>query len=188
MKRLAKFLPVMALMLFLASCSSVQVAYDYDKKVDFDNYKSYAYLKEGIDKLKMNDLDKKRILNAIDQSLEGQGYNKVSTDPSFVINIYTKAEKQYDVTSTNYYGGGFGYYGWGWGPYWGPSSTYVTTNIEGTLYIDILDTKTKTLVWQGVGSGYVDKDASSEQKDIRVQQFVQKILAQFPPNQIKKKK
>ena len=50
----------------LASCSSVRVNADYDKKATFVNYKTYAYLKSGIDKAEISDLDKKRILYSID--------------------------------------------------------------------------------------------------------------------------
>ena len=54
-------------LIILSSCSSVMVNADYDKKVSFTNYKSYAYLKSGIDKAEISDLDKKRILNSIDE-------------------------------------------------------------------------------------------------------------------------
>ena len=51
--------------LTLASCSTVRVNADYDKKATFTNYKTYAYLKSGIDKVEISDLDKKRILYSI---------------------------------------------------------------------------------------------------------------------------
>ena len=38
--------------LTLASCSSVRVNADYDKKATFTNYKTYAYLKAVLIKLK----------------------------------------------------------------------------------------------------------------------------------------
>ena len=53
-------------------------------------------------------------------------------------------------------GWGFGF-GWGWGPGWGMGMgfTQTTTTPEGTLYIDIVDAKTKELVWQGIVTGYL---------------------------------
>ncbi len=50
---------------FLTGCSSVYVSTDYDKKANFSG-KTYAYWKSGIDKAEISDLDKKRILFAID--------------------------------------------------------------------------------------------------------------------------
>jgi hypothetical protein len=77
-----------------------------------------------------------------------------------------------------YNNSGFGW-GWGWGPGFGMgySSTFVTP--EGSLFIDLLDAKTKELIWQGEGSGYLTKDV--EQKDARIKEFVDKILEQYPP-------
>jgi hypothetical protein len=80
-----KLLPV--LLLFLAaSCSSVKVYSDYDNKVDFSQYKTYAFHKKGIDKVEISELDKKRILNAIDRELSLKGMTK-SENPDLLINI-----------------------------------------------------------------------------------------------------
>jgi len=59
----------------------------------------------------------------------------------------------------------------------GYTSTYVSP--EGTLFINLIDAKTKELIWQGDGSGYLTKD--TEQKDARIKEFVDKILEQYPP-------
>ena len=50
----------------LFSCSSLNVFTDHDTGVDFSKYKTYAYFKPGIDKVEISDLDKRRILKAID--------------------------------------------------------------------------------------------------------------------------
>ncbi|MDR2223447.1 MAG: DUF4136 domain-containing protein [Flavobacteriaceae bacterium] len=184
--KIKNLLPIGVVMFLVTSCSSIQVTYDYDKDVNFDQLKSYAFFKDGIDQVKVNDMDKKRILHAIDQTLESKGFAKASSNPNFLINIYTKAEQQVNVHNNNsaFYGP-YGYYGWGWGPYWGPTTT-VSTNIEGTLYIDILDTQKKTLVWQGIGRGYINKDATPEKKEQRIKEMVEKILTKFPPGELKK--
>ena len=53
----------------LTSCASVSVNTDYDKKADFASFKTYAFSKTSIDKLEISDLDKKRILYAIDDAM-----------------------------------------------------------------------------------------------------------------------
>jgi hypothetical protein len=160
------------ILITLSSCSSVRVNADYDKKVSFTNYKSYAYLKSGIDKAEISDLDKKRILNAIDEVMPAKGLSKSDT-PDVLISIFTKERERVDVYQN--YG-----FGWGWNPYWGMGYSNVTTTPEGTLFIDIIDAKTKELVWQGEGSGYLTKN--TEKKDARIKEFVLKILEQYPPN------
>lgn len=54
----------MSICLF-ASCSSVSVVADYDSKTDFTIFKTFAFYKKGIDKAKISDLDKRRILKGI---------------------------------------------------------------------------------------------------------------------------
>ena len=72
---LLKFFSVIALLL-LTSCNIVRVVSDYDKATNFDNYTTFAFFKPGIDKAKISDLDKKRILRAIQDNLMAKGMNK----------------------------------------------------------------------------------------------------------------
>lgn len=162
----------------LVSCSSVRVNADYDKKADFDSYKTYAFLKSGIDQAKISDLDKKRILYAIDEAMVAKGFTK-GENPDVLVSIFTTERERVDV----YNNAGFGWgVGWG-GPYWGVGYNSVSSTPEGTLFIDFVNAKTKELVWQGQGTGYLTENA--EKKDERMQEFVNKILAQYPP-QLKK--
>lgn len=167
-----KFLPLL-LLFVLASCSSVRVNSDYDKKANFESYKTYAYLKSAVDKAEISDLDKKRILRSIDEAMTTKGISKSET-PDLLVSIFTKENQRVDV----YNNSGFN---WGFSPYWGMGIGYsnVITSPEGTLYIDLIDAKSKELVWQGEGTGYLTKD--TEQKDARIKEFVDKILAQYPP-------
>ena len=172
-----RFIPVL-LFFILSSCgSSISVYSDFDKSVDFSQYKTYAFHKKGIDRVEISELDKKRILNAIDRELSLKGMTK-SENPDLLINILTKERERINV---NQYNAGWGYgWGWGWNPYlWGGRSTYVSSSTEGTLYIDLIDAKKKELVWQGEGIGYLTENRSEKEK--RINEFVAKILEQFPP-------
>lgn len=162
----------------ITSCSSVRVATDYDDKVDFGQYKTYAFFKEGIDKAEISDLDKKRILSAIDNEFSKKGLLK-SEKPDLLINVFTKSTQQVDV---NQFNSGWGYgWGWGWNPWmWRGNYTSVSTSTEGILFIDIIDAKKKEMVWQGVGTGVLTQNR--EKKQQRINEFVQKIIAEFPPN------
>ena len=165
-----KLIPVLAFFI-LASCSSVRVNSDYDKNVNFENYKTYAFLKSGVDKVEISDLDKKRILRSIDEVMTTKGFTK-DANPDLLISIFTKEKERVDIY--NSYG-----FGWGWNPFWGMNYTNVSTTPEGVLYIDLIDAKTKELVWQGEGSGNLTKDTNK--KDERIYTFVSKILEQYPP-------
>ena len=166
----------MLFLFILGSCSSIKVNSDYDKSVDFSQYKTYAFHKRGIDRVEISGLDKKRILNAIDIELGKKGMTK-SENPDLLVNIFTKERERIDVDQ---YNAGWGYgWGYGWNPYLWGGRTYVSTYVEGTLYIDLIDAKKKELVWEGEGVGYLTENR--ERKESQINEFVAKILAQFPP-------
>ncbi len=164
------------LLFIVAACSSINVNSDYDKKVDFAPYKTFAYHKTGIDKTEISDLDKKRILRSIDEAMLAKGFTK-SENPDLLIAFFTKEREQVTV---NQYNAGWGY-GWryGWNPYLWGGNTSVSRYTEGTLYIDLIDAKKKELIWQGEGEGVLTKD--TDRKDEKIKEFVTKILAQYPP-------
>lgn len=173
-----KALQSLSLLLFavvLTSCSSVRVSADYDKSVDYSQYKTYAFYKDGIDKVKVHDLDKKRILKAIERELQAKGMT-ASDNPDVLVNIFTEASERVDV---NQWGYGWG---WSWSPWmWGGNTATVSKTTEGTLYIDLIDAKKKELVWQGIGEGVLTKNI--ERKEERINEFVNKILEKYPPEQ-----
>lgn len=169
---LLRYFPLL-LLFILSACSSVNVNTDYDKKVDFAQYKTYAYYKNGIDKAEISDLDKKRILRAIDEVMATKGFTKSET-ADMLISINAKSEQNVNVNNFN---GGWGW-GFGWDPFWG-GNTMVFTSTDSILTIDLIDAKQKELIWQGEGIGYLTKNV--DKKDENVKLFVTEILAQFPP-------
>ncbi len=165
----------------MSACSSITVNSDYDSRAVFTQYKTYAFYKNGIDKAQISGLDKKRILHAIDNELTKKGMTK-SENPDLLVNIFTKEREQIDVNQFNM-GWGYGW-GWGWNPYlWGGNS-YVSSSTQGTLYIDLIDAKKKELIWEGEGIGILTENRREKEKQIN--EFVAKILTQFPPTETKK--
>ena len=172
--KLFKFAPFLALFMF-CSCTTVRVVSDYDKEVNFSQYNSFAFYKPGIDQAKISDLDKKRIMRAIEAEMTAKGISKSQT-PTLLVSIFTKEKNRIDVYNNNYG------YGWGWNPYWygGNYGSTVTTSTEGSLYIDLIDMKTNALVWQGVGTADLVTN-NMEKKEQRIKEIVAKILAVYPP-------
>lgn len=178
MNKLLKILPVLLLTIVMTSCSSVRVASDYDKNASFNSYKTFAFYKTGIDKAEISDLDKRRILRAIESELIAKGFTK-SENPDVLVSIFTKSRENINV-----YNNGFGPYGygWGWTPfYWnGFNNTSVSRSTQGSLYIDLIEASKKELIWQGKGSGYL-VTRNVERKEERVKVFVSKIMEKYPP-------
>lgn len=192
MKRIKFFAIPLLLLAFLSSCSSVRVLSDYDQKADFNGYKSYAFYKTGIDKAQISDLDKKRILRAIEAEMGTRGFVK-SESPDILVSIFTKEQERVDVYNNNFGWGGWGGFGWGWGPGWGRGpglgwgwggGSSVSTSTQGSLYIDLIDTESKELVWQGKGEGTLANTKNIQKKEQRIKDFVSQILEQYPPNTV----
>jgi len=155
----------------LSSCSSIRVIYDFDSTINFNNYSTFAFSKQEMEKLDISDIDKKRILGSIEKSLVSKGYN-FSSSPDLIVNISTKSREDIYINQS-YDRFGFGWYGYPYDQTYRPSS-----RIIGLLYIDLIDANTGNLIWQGNGSGSLYSNKYS--RDELVSNFVIKVLESFP--------
>tara|TARA_B110000091_G_scaffold142989_1_gene152718 strand:- start:276 stop:821 length:546 start_codon:yes stop_codon:yes gene_type:complete len=174
-----KYFLLLFTVVLLFSCSSVRVVTDYDDKVDFNQYKTFAFYKTGIDKAEISDLDKKRVLRAIESELVAQGFTK-SKNPDMLVSFFTKSRRKVNVNQNNNFGYGLG---WGWNPWMRNgmnNNIQVNQYTEGTLFIDFIDTSKKELVWQGIGTGALVVQ-NREKKEVRIKKFVKEIISRFPP-------
>jgi len=165
----------LVLLFLVASCSSVRVSSDYDTKTDFSKFKTFAFYKKGIDKVEISDLDKRRILKALESEMLAKGFTK-SENPDLLVNIFTKSRQKVDIYN-NYHM----YYGWHpW--YYGPNfGMHVSKYTEGTLFVDLIDASKKELAWQGIGSGALTTSGNIEKKEERIKNFVAEIMTKYPP-------
>lgn len=171
MKNLISKSTLFLIFISLTSCGSIKVASDYDSEADFSNYKTFAFYKSGIDKVEISDIDKKRILSSIEQSMNLKGYN-FSNSPDLIVNISTKSREDIYVNRFN------DNYFYGWGPYSYSQSYRPSSRVVGLLYIDVVDSKNGNLVWQGNGSGSLY--SSKYSRDELINNFVNKVLESFP--------
>ncbi|MFD0760870.1 DUF4136 domain-containing protein [Lutibacter aestuarii] len=169
-----KLLPLMLLFL-VASCNSIRVTSDYDTSTDFSKYKTFAFYKKGIDKVDISDLDKRRILKAVENEMLAKGFTK-SEKPDVLVNIFTKSRQKVDIYNDNMY---FGWHPWYYGPNYG---MHISKYTEGTLFIDLIDAKKKELAWQGIGSGALNTSGDVIKKEEKIKEFVAEIMAKYPPS------
>lgn len=156
----------------LTSCSPFQVRSDYAETANFNSYKSY---KLRVDDLKLNDIDKDRVLNEVSKQLQTKGLQP-GENPDLIVNVKANHKKINDIQSSRPYG----MYGWG-GPFgWGVgmSRTWNTNYNEGALILDLIDARTQKLVWQGIGSGISVDSPKAKQKQIP--EIVAEIMANYP--------
>ncbi|MCX6238110.1 MAG: DUF4136 domain-containing protein [Bacteroidia bacterium] len=164
-------LPAM-LMIFMVGCASIKVSTDYDRKADFSKYKTFNFSKE-VDKVTLNDLNRRRLKDAISKEMQAKGF-QISTTPDVLVNAFVKGKTKYSATANTFYNGGMYYRGFG------SSSTYVDVNksIEGTLFIDLIDVQEKKMIWEGVAEGLVNP--RTETREDKINSVVAMIFKNFP--------
>jgi hypothetical protein len=164
-------------MLLILSAASLaqQVKTDYDRSIDFSQYKTYSWEKVAT----KDPLYVDRIKSAVDQALTAKGLSQVPSGGDLSL-VAIEATKNQQTLNTFYNGFGGG---WRWGGF-GNSTTTVDNYKVGTLVLDLFDTQTKKLVWRGAAS-----DALSNKSDKNIKKLdkeVQKMLKDFPPKASKK--
>ena len=157
----------------ISSCSSIHVVADYDRSVNFSSYNSFGFFKEGINKIKISNLDKRRILNAIENELISKGLKK-SDNPDLIVNIVTKERKEINIYKQK-----FRMWGWGWETIFGLNKTNIYNSNKGKHIINLIDNTKKELIWQGVGDGYLT--TKTDRKEDRINEFVKSIFEKYPP-------
>ena len=173
---------ITCLILLAAGCSSIKTTYDYDSSADFSRYKTYQ-ITDDAQKFPIQELDRTRLLNAIETELAAKGFSK-SDNPDVLIDIQVKLEQKQSATATNT--GGYGYYGgpyrYGWGAgYGGTTHINVENYVDGTLFINMIDKSTEKLVWQGRGTKTLEEHPSPEKKQQNISYGVKQIFLKYPP-------
>ncbi|MDH3708911.1 MAG: DUF4136 domain-containing protein [Cyclobacteriaceae bacterium] len=175
MKRL--FTTLLVFGFFSTSLAQVKVTYDYDNQADFASYNTYKFTKEAME-LPVNDLNRKRLLDAVSNQLSAKGFS-ASDNPDVWVDISVSAQQKEGATATT------GYYGSGYRYRWGGGFSTTTINtydyIEGTIFIDLIDASSKQLVWQGRGVGTVSESVKPEKREQRIKKGVAKIFKKYPP-------
>lgn len=177
--RSVKQLLLFVIAITITSCATVRVSADYDSQTNFNQYKTFAFYKPGIDKAEISDLDKKRILRAIEKNMLQKGFTK-SKNPDLLVSFFAKAKTRIDVHNNNW-GGLWGPWGNGFGM-WGNFNTRpsITERTNGILYIDLIDSNKKQLTWQGKGTAPL-VHGNVNKREERINEIVSKILENYPP-------
>ncbi len=163
------------LMLCCFSCTAVRVSYDYDKGTDFSNYQTYNYF-ENLE-TGLSELDTRRLLRAIDSTMQLKGI-QFSDEPDFFVNIQTR---EFRNPSRNSVGVGVGGTG---GTVGGGVSVGLPlggNTMEKEIIFDFVDSQKDELFWQAVTETAFRENASPAEKEQKLQQIVLKVLSKYPP-------
>lgn len=163
------------LILAVAGCNSIEVRSDFDPEVDFRQYRTFNFLPKrpgpGRDPLTEGALIRKRVHAAVRAQLESKGYAfSESGTPDLLVAYHVNVKERVDVTS-------YGYHRWdGWS---GAGGVDVYRYNEGQLILDLIESKSKDLVWRGWATAVVGDTPDSQPG--KLEEAIEKILARYPP-------
>ena len=177
---------VLTAALVLSACSpSVKVRSDVAPDTNMSQFQTYNFFSQmGVEGENYSNLLGQHFRDAISSEMSARGY-KLSDSPQLQINVSIGAEDKVRVNTYNdpyVYGGhygyrGYGYYGSPW--YGGGTRTTVHQYTEANVYIDMVDSAERQLVWQGVAT-FTVTDKIQENIRETVQTTVNSVFEQYP--------
>ncbi len=172
---------LVALAGLLAACTTIQVSTDFDPGIDFGALETYAWLpdserRHGDPRIDNTLLDQ-RVRSAVDRELEARGFRILqSGTPDFLVTHFAAVDRRIRVDQIyrSSRGPGWGQSGW--------SDTVVNEYEQGTLLLDVLDPRSRNLMWRGTAAARLGTAKTPEQRTQRVNEAVERLLDRFPPD------
>ncbi|OBX25833.1 hypothetical protein A9996_07850 [Gelidibacter algens] len=167
---------ISSICLFVLSCASVRVNYDYEKTTDFNAYTTYNYY--GTMDMGMSELDSARLLDALDLGLQAKGLS-LSDAPDFLINIKSS---EFQESQRNNVGVGVG---GGGGSVGGGISIGIPVGqakINREIVFEFVDENKSGLFWQAISESAYHPNATPQARETQFKAIVAKVLAAYPPN------
>ncbi len=182
MRVILRRIAVVAVLMLLAcgAARAQKIKVEFDKNVDFANFKTYAWdptpQAYGKPALAL------AIKAAVDGELTKRGLTKVADNPDLYVAMYGGIDSDMAVTYSDFYYGPGGIPPFDqsvlfWGGIPGTSATAVVH--KGQLVVDLIDARPKKLVWRGVAT----QKLSDQQMKLleQVDAAVDKLFEKYPP-------
>jgi hypothetical protein len=134
-----------------------------------------------------NSITNRELRAALASALESRGYRSDAQNPDFVVAFYAGERAKFDTTYWNpdprFYR--YGYLGfrdrWAW-PYYGfgttPAYAEIRESTQSTVIVDVIDARTRELLWRGQGSAEVSTDPTAYTEKLRKE--ARKIIDKLP--------
>ena len=173
-------------LLLAAGCAGQRVTTDYSPATSFSGYKTYALVLPP-DTAAAQQLIDQRVSSAVQAQLASKGLTPTERQHADVYVGYGVVDRTHRQVYTYRdgwgWGGGLGWRYYRWGAPW-PMNSYrqVETYTDGTVVVNLIDAKTKQVVWEGQVPGAISLPVDNPiaaTKDI--DGAVAKLFAKYPP-------
>lgn len=160
----------------VSGCGSSAVMMDYNISGLWSNYRTYNWLPEpraeDIGPLAGNPANRTSIEDAVDFAMKNRGLMKNEQNPDLLVAYYAGKKDAIDPKV--------------WGYAYSPKENYKDEQgppqsyKSNTLVIDLVDAKTKELMWRGWSGGVVNAP-NQDKTDNSIREVVKMIMAEYPP-------
>jgi hypothetical protein len=159
--------------LLLLACSHAKVQTEFDPKAEYPRYKTWAWIAQQPGPEQAQAIRNPAVLGlvraAVERELAARGLAAASGgEPDLLVAVHGFARDRIEVTN-------YGYASWHAPPMY---ASDVQVYREGTLILDLVDARTKQLVWRGTAT---DSVTSTSQVREVVDSAVREMLANYPP-------
>jgi len=163
--------------LVIGACASTPDIYtNVDRNADFTQYKTYGFYDQlATDRADYESTETRILKSSVVREMENRNFTAADA-PDLKINFYIETEEKIRSRQTPTSGGYYGYRGYG---AWGGYETRIDQYTQGTLNIDVVDSRTDKLVWEGALVGKITKEVM-ENLESALDQAVAEIFRSFP--------
>ena len=173
-------------LILAAGCAGQQVTTDYSPATSFSQFTTFA-LVSSPDTAAAQQLLDQRVRNAVQAQLTTKGLTPADRQNADLYVGYGMVDKTHRQLYT--YNGGWGWGGgWGWRYYrWGVAwpmtvQRRVETYTDGTVVVNLVDAKTKKVVWEGEVPDVVNLPVDNPVRATKeVDAAVTKLFTKYPP-------
>jgi uncharacterized protein DUF4136 len=168
-----------------AGCASQQVTTDYSPATSFTQFRTFALVAPP-DTAGQQLLDQ-RVRNAVQAQLDAKGLAATDREHADLFVGYGMVDKTHKEVYTSRdgwgWGGGWGWRYWRWGVAW-PMTVQrrVETYTDGTVVVNLIDAKTKQVVWEGEVDDVVNLPVTNPVRATQqIDAAVAKLFTKYPP-------
>lgn len=186
---------VLTLALLIMACGPRVTSTKMSSKA-LDSYETFAYLPnsnfDDIEKFESDNSVGTAVINHVNKNMKLQGYTMDRNNPDLLVLLTTKTDLEKYITTDpvyatypTYYNSTYSvspyysdYYYYGYNTYNDivGYDTDITTYKDGTLILNLIDSKTKNVIWKANASSLI-----GNQKDSKaISDFVDDIFEKFP--------
>jgi len=163
-----------------AGCLSTQINSAQSPAADFSRLRTWSWYEfPASDQPKGISVDQetlRHIRGVVESELAAKGYPKAGSEaPDFLVSTVAVIGRSLDAQT------GSSTLGYGWGHSYMVGTGETMSFDAGTLLIDVLDARSRELLWRGSATGAVDPERPPEKREARIKEVVHDVMERFPP-------